>query len=105
MINQKPDTYTKDGLKANLREDTQEIKKDIESLKGNIVGLAHKAIDSGADSVADVREKAGAQMDRLRAAGAEGMKKAEERVREKPGQSIAVAFIAGILINAIFGRK
>lgn len=111
MANVKTESYTqeikdaKENLRDNLREETQEIKKDIQSLKGNIVGLANKAIETGSESMGEVRRKAGEELERLRTAGSNGLHKAEERVRAKPAQSIAVAFIAGFLLNTLFGRK
>jgi ElaB/YqjD/DUF883 family membrane-anchored ribosome-binding protein len=105
----KPESYTpkeiKENLRDNLREETQEIKKDIQSLKGNIVGLASKAIETGSDSMVEAKRMAGEELEKLRTAGTDNLRKVEERVRAKPGQSIAVAFIAGFLLNTLFGRK
>ncbi len=114
----KHESYTRDAHQAvdragnkldnageKMYDTAREIKGDVESLKNNIVGLAHKAIDTGAESMTEAKRRAAEEFDRLRDASANGLKMTEERIRDKPAQSIAIAFLAGFLVNALFGRK
>jgi ElaB/YqjD/DUF883 family membrane-anchored ribosome-binding protein len=93
------------GYADRIASDAREVKGDLDSLKNNIVGMAHKAIDASSDGVSDAKKMAVAEFDKLRTASANGLKRTEERIRDKPAQSIAIAFLAGVLVNAVFGRK
>lgn len=103
--NSKTESNIKDNAQLNINAIGKDMKSDIDSLKTNIVGLAHKAMESGAETVSEVKKRAESELSKMREVGAEGLKKAEERVREKPAKSIAMAFAAGILANILFGRK
>ena len=111
MTTIKNEPYIKETLSTannygdRIAGDVKEVKGDIDSLKNNIVGLAHKAIDASSDSVKDAKKMAAVEFDKLRTASVSGLKKTEERIRDKPAQSIAIAFLAGVLVNALFGRK
>lgn len=76
----------------------QEIREDLRSLRTNVVTLAHD-IRHGGGAVA--RDGLG----QLRAASQSEFAKIEDHVREKPGQSMVLAFCAGLAFSAIFGSR
>ena len=82
-----------------------EIKEDLDSLKDNVVGLTkHVTKDS---------KRAGEKltsrfMDRLAGMKEKGKieaAKVEGRVRAKPAQSLAIAFVSGLAISALLKRR
>ena len=76
----------------------QEIKEDLRSLKTNVITLAHD-IRHGGKVVA--RDGIG----HLRAASQSEFQRIEDHVREKPGQSIVLAFCAGLAFSVLLGSR
>lgn len=76
----------------------QDIKEDLQSLKSNVVMLAQD-IRNGGGAVA--RES----IDHLKSVGKYEFQRVEERVREKPGQSLAIAFCAGLVFSYLVGGR
>lgn len=83
----------------------EEIKQDIDSLKSNVVELtrhvksegriqARKLGDIAMDRLTDLKKSA--QLEYL---------KAEKQIKAKPGQSIAIAFAAGLVTSFLLGRR
>lgn len=83
---------------AALREDINVLRKDLSS-------LASRATDIGVEGVDQLRGLAEEKLSALRGYSTAGLKKAEETVRDRPGQSLAVAFLAGLIVNALLFRK
>ncbi len=105
MMNMKGEMPSQTRSKLeDVRNDSKDIKEDLKSLKTNIVGLAHQAVETGAEGVSEARKMAGEQIKRLRSSGAETLEKAESRIRERPAQSVAIAFLAGVLVNALLRK-
>ena len=96
---------TKKAINGSGHDDLMSLREDIECLRKDLSSLAGKALDTGAESVSRLRGMAEDEVSRLREYGTAGLKKAEDTVREKPGQSMAVAFLAGIIINALLFKK
>ncbi len=76
----------------------QEIKEDLRSLKTNVVTLAHDIRDGGGAVAKD-------SLWHLRAAGQDEFRRMEERVREKPAQSVVIAFCAGLALSVFLGAR
>lgn len=76
----------------------QEIKEDAIVLARNIGDVAtHKAQDA--------TKYVQGQFDELKSTGEDSLKKVESRIKAKPGQSIAIAFTAGLLASYLLGRR
>lgn len=75
----------------------KEIKEDLESLKDNTVELAQHVKK---DSVEQIE----ATTQTLKAYATQELAKAEKVVREKPVQSVAIAFAGGLLASALIKR-
>lgn len=76
----------------------QEIRNDLNALKTNVVTLAQD-LKNGGGTVA--RQS----LDSLKAAGQDEFQKIEEFVQEKPAQSLALAFCAGLVFSALISRR
>lgn len=89
----------------NQYEEIDDIKKDISSLKSNAVSLTHHLADDGKEKL----QEAGGQLKSFLSAckkdGAKYYHEAEDKVRENPGQSIALAFAGGLLLSALLKRR
>ena len=78
---------------------------EIEDIKENIVGLARNIRDVSAHKAHDAADYVYDRVDDLKSTGAEAMNKVETRIKAKPGQSVAIAFVAGMLTSLLFGRR
>lgn len=76
----------------------EDIKEDLQSLKSNVVTLAQDIKNGGGAVARD-------SLDHLKAVGQEGFDKIENRVREKPGQSLALAFCAGLALSYLVSMQ
>ncbi|MGZ9097055.1 MAG: hypothetical protein ACXW30_02015 [Micavibrio sp.] len=86
------------GLKNIGSSEIQDIKDDLQSLRSNVVTLAQD-IKNGGGAVA--REG----VDHLKSIGQYEFQKVEDHVREKPGQSLALAFCAGLVFSYLIGGR
>jgi ElaB/YqjD/DUF883 family membrane-anchored ribosome-binding protein len=85
--------------------EVEEIRHDLESLKNNVVELTRHVQQHGAKRATDVSKKARQSLSDLQRRGKAEMNKIEKKVKEKPGQSLAVAFVAGLITSILLGRK
>jgi ElaB/YqjD/DUF883 family membrane-anchored ribosome-binding protein len=85
-------------LKNTGGQEIQAIKDDLVNLKDDGLTLARNLKGNG-ESVA--REG----MDNLRAAGEREFRKIEKHVQDKPGQSILLAFAAGLVASYVLGSR
>ncbi len=95
--NNKPTMPSKPAV-ANLRQ-------DINNLKSDVSDLAHHAVEAGAENAAKLRAEAAERLEYLKDAGTKNMARVEKRIREKPAQSLAIAFGAGILLSLLMGGR
>lgn len=81
------------------------IREDLDSLKNNVVELTRHMKKDGNAQAAHLRENLTERMKNLQKAGRGRYQQLEGRVKEKPGQTLAMAFGAGILASMLFGRR
>lgn len=81
------------------------IREDLDSLKNNVVELTRHMKKDGNAQAAHLRENLAERMEYLQKAGRGRYQQLEGRVKEKPGQSLAMAFGAGILASMLLGRR
>jgi ElaB/YqjD/DUF883 family membrane-anchored ribosome-binding protein len=87
---------------ARAKRDASEAVDDI---KENVVGLVQHAKDVGTDKAHQVADYVQGRADNLRLSGREALARAEDRIRSKPGQSVGIAFAAGILASFLLSRR
>lgn len=81
------------------------LRDDIDAIKEDVGTLAQHALETGTKSAALLRDEASVRLDELKSAGSKNLARMEKRIREKPGQSLAIAFAAGAFISMLFGRR
>ncbi len=82
-----------------------DLRQDISNLKNDVSELAQHAVAAGSANAQRLREQAGERFEDLKDASYKNMARVEKRIREKPGQSLAIAFGAGVLLSLLLGRK
>jgi ElaB/YqjD/DUF883 family membrane-anchored ribosome-binding protein len=82
-----------------------EIREDLDSLKTNIIELTrHMKAETGARTQL-LRSGVLGQVNSLKKTGAEQFEKLEGQVKAKPAQSLALAFVGGMLFSYLLGRR
>lgn len=100
---------TKNGNGRRSHGDLQDIRKDLDSLKTDIVALSqslqadgqHHARAISKQALSRIEERI-AEMENI---GAEQFHRVEDHIREKPGQSMALAFAAGVALSYLTGWR
>ncbi len=82
-----------------------DIKSDLDSLKSNVVELTNHIKNDGAAQSQVLKKAALKQVGEIKKGGEKQLKLVEGRVREKPVQSLAAAFAAGLFASLILGRR
>lgn len=83
----------------------KEMSQDLKNIKENVVDLAHNIKSASSDRAHEVSDYVRNRMDDLKVTSNETLAKLEMRVKEKPGQSVLIAFAAGLLANFLLGRR
>lgn len=81
-----------------------DIREDIDSLKYNVVELTKHIKADGQETLEEAKETASEKLKRLSDSGKRQLKNMEGRVKEKPAQSMAIAFAAGLALSAMMKR-
>jgi ElaB/YqjD/DUF883 family membrane-anchored ribosome-binding protein len=99
----KTNSYLDD--KKNILDDTKSaypeleaISDDFKALKSDVANLAAHVKKQG---LKDVTNMAKAEYKSVLALG----QKFEDRIKEKPAQSIAIAFAGGLILSLLLGRR
>lgn len=82
-----------------------ELKEELAALKKHMSELTASAKRDGVEESGKIREKAKEKLGELKDHGTQGLEKFEGRVKEKPGQSIAIAFAAGFLASTLMRKR
>ncbi len=83
----------------------REVKSDLTTLKEDAATTIHDAAKFARNLKAESGNIARDGVEHLKTAGQSEFYKMEERVREKPGQSVALAFCAGLVFSYILGGR
>lgn len=83
----------------------EDIRDDLDSLKTNVVELTKHVKKDGIIQSKELKDVAIERLQDMKSTGKEQVKKIERRVKEKPAQSIAVAFAAGLAASFLLGRR
>lgn len=82
-----------------------DIKQDLASLKDNVVELTKHITQEGMNKVEKVEDAASDKISDLSSQSRQQMQKLEKQVKEKPAQSIAIAFATGILASMLLNSR
>ena len=98
----------KDAARKLAQQQTK-IQRDLsetaDDIKENVVGIVQHAKDVGNDKAHQATNYVHERADNLRLAGRDALSRVEDRIRSKPGQSVGIAFAAGILASFLLGRR
>jgi len=83
----------------------QDIKNDLDSLKNNVVELTKHIKSDGADKSHQLAQDLSQRLLELKDSGRSELDKVAQHVQQKPGQSLAIAFAAGLLASVLLGRR
>ena len=82
-----------------------DIKKDLDSLRTNVVELTKHIQTNGKDRTAGIASSAAEKLTDIKSNGEKQLHAVENRVKGRPLESVAVAFAAGAAISFLMGRK
>lgn len=88
--------------KAKIKRDVSEAADDLEE---NVVGLVQHAKDVSNDKAHQIADYVQERADNIRLSGTDALARVEDHIRTKPGQSVGIAFVAGILASFILSRR
>ena len=83
----------------------RDASETVDALQENVVGLVQHAKDVGNNKAQQVADYVQEQADNLRLSSTNALARVEDRIRAKPGQSVGIAFAAGILASFLLGRR
>lgn len=81
-----------------LRAEMAQLRKDLASMAGTVKGMASEV---GADAYQRVRATA----DEARHRAERAAEDVSQTIEERPLMSVLVAFVVGLLLGALFGRR
>lgn len=79
--------------------------RDTHGIRENVTDIARSVKIISNDSAREISGYLRDIVAEIKASGTDAVRKTEGRIRSKPGQSIAIAFGAGILASILFGRR
>ena len=83
----------------------REVSSGVQDSKENVLGMARNIRDTSAEKAHDATDYIRNQISDLKETGADTLAKIEKRIKSKPGQSVAIAFTAGLLASFLLGRR
>lgn len=96
MPKSKPTTY----------HEIDEIREDLDSLKDNVIELTKHLQKDGVEHAEELGDVAKKRLKVMQMRGRQEMKKVEKQVKQKPGQSLAIAFATGVVASMLLrGRR
>lgn len=82
-----------------------DIREDLDSLKTNVVELTKHLTKDGQEHSLEMKDVAKERLELLKASGLKQMKTVEKRVKQKPVESIGIAFATGLAVSYLLGRR
>lgn len=95
----------RDDMKDAERKVAKGVTDEMQSIKENVVSLAQNIKEASSHKTHDAINYVSERVAELKETGTDVLKKAEARVKARPGQSIAIAFGAGLLARYLLGRR
>lgn len=82
-----------------------EIREDLDSLRTNVVELTQHIKQNGSTQATNLRDRANDTIHDLQERGQKQVQRVEKQVKQKPGQSLALAFAGGLLTSLLLRRR
>ncbi|WP_340151178.1 hypothetical protein [uncultured Sneathiella sp.] len=90
---------------ADSYPEINELKEDLASLKSHVSELTASLKRDGVEGAEKLSARTKEKLGELKDRGQDGLHHIEDHVREKPGQSIAIAFAAGFLASMLLRNR
>lgn len=90
--------------KSNYPE-INDIREDLDSLKTNVVELTKHVQEDGKKQTKHVKKALSEQVESLQEESVKRLEGIKNQVREKPAQSIGIAFATGLVASLLLGRR
>ncbi|MAZ02020.1 MAG: hypothetical protein CMN56_02670 [Sneathiella sp.] len=90
---------------ADSYPEIDELKEDLASLKAHMSELTASLKKDGAEGAEKLSARTKEKLGELKDRGQDGIHHIEDHVREKPGQSIAIAFAVGFLASMLLRNR
>ncbi len=81
------------------------IKEDINSLKTNVVELTKHLKKDAQYETANLKDKATDQIEHIKEIGQSKFTDLENQIKDKPSQSVALAFVSGLLLSMLMKKR
>ncbi len=81
------------------------IKKDIYTLKADVVELGRTVQSEGLKKIEEATSELQDKIDNLKREGSDELDKLQEYVKSNPSQSVAAAFLAGAVLTFLLSRR
>jgi len=94
-----------DDVKKYTTPAYDDIKKDLNTLKDDVTHLATNVKKAGTDKANEAISYVKDQVGPVKDIGTNTVSALEERIKSKPGQSVTIAFAAGLLFSYLLGRR
>lgn len=102
MLKNAGNTVAKDVANLKANNDIGAIREDLQNLKEDAASLVRHTKESGQEQFAMAEEKAKKALKSAKATGRDYYADVENYVQTNPGQSLAFAFVGGILASMMF---
>lgn len=89
----------------NAYPEIEDLREDLDSLKSNVVELTRHIKKDGRKQTRELQHVINEGFDHLRERGEVYIHDAEKMVKQKPVQSLAIAFAAGMIGNILLSRR
>lgn len=89
----------------NTYTEIDHIREDLDSLRNNVVELTRHMKKDGHAQAAQLRSSMSDRLEQVQKSGRMQYAQLEGRVKEKPGQTLAMAFGAGLLASMLIRRR
>ena len=91
-------------LKNEAANTAKDFASEVNQLKENVTQLTQTAKTASNQKVQAASDYIRSRVLGLKASGEKSLEQTEAFIREKPGQSIALAFAAGVIAHILLGR-
>lgn len=98
-------TSAKEIANVKVNNDMGNIRDDLQNLKEDAASLLRHSKESSKEQIALAEEKAKKLYKGAKETGRDYMSEVETYVQKNPGQSLAVAFIGGVVASMLFRSR
>lgn len=96
---------SKEIANSKIQNDAGNIREDLQALKDDAASLLRHSKETGKEQLQQAEQKAKKIYKNAKETGRDYFAEVEGYVQENPGQSLAVAFIGGVIASMLFKAR